>query len=160
MPDAVTLMEEDQFLVSLPHCAPAADPVPLQEIDQRRLVLYGTGAGRRAIEASFEASGVPLDVPLFVNSFATTKRLIEQNQLLSILPFGAVYREVEDGRLVARRIASPADLSMLLVARTPSCKPMTAAARVLVEILQQQVGKLVSEGRLGVSSPTIRPRSG
>jgi LysR family nitrogen assimilation transcriptional regulator len=150
--DAVTLLKEDQFLISQPDFWPTSDPVPLSEIDQRRLVLSGRGAGRRAIEAAFEAAGVPLNVALVVDSSATIKRMVEHNALLSILPFGAVYREVKDGRLVATNLAAPADVSMLLVSRTPSTHPQTAASRALVEILQEQVTKLVAEGRLRAST--------
>lgn len=154
---AVTLMNEDQYLISLPGDAPQADPVSLADIDQSRFIVYGSGAGRRAIDKSFEAAGVPLHASLVVNSFATIKKLIEQDKFLSILPLGAVSREVQDGRLAMRRIAPPADLSMLLVARIPSCKPMTAAARVLIEVLQQQADDLSHKGdRALVISPPAR----
>lgn len=146
-PVSAKLLKDDQFLIGLPESLPESDLVPLKEIDQSRLVIYGRGAGRRAIDASFKAEGVALNVPLVVESFATITRLIQKNQLLSILPMGAVFREVADGRLVARRIAPPADLNMLLVARTASGKPITAATRVLLEILQEQSKKLVGVGR-------------
>ncbi len=149
--DAVTLLKEDQFLISRPDFKPATDHVLLKDIDQRRLVLHGRGAGRRAIEASFEAAGVPLNVALIVDSIPTIKRLVEHDGLLSILSFGPVYREVQDGRLVAREIAAPADLSMLIVTRTPATKRPTAASRVLMEIVQQQVKQLTAEGRLRAS---------
>jgi LysR family nitrogen assimilation transcriptional regulator len=155
---AVPLMNEDQFLVSLPEDASETDPVLLHDIDQSRLVLYGSGAGRRAIDKSFEAAGVALHTSLVVNSFATIKKLVEQDNLLSILPFGAVSREVLDGRLAIRKIAPPANLKMLLVARTPSCKPMTVASKVLIEVLQQQVGELFAQGWQGASDPAIGVR--
>lgn len=146
-PISAKLLKDDQFLIGLPELVPEVDPVPLKEIDQSRLVLYGRGAGRRAIDGSFKANDVALNVPLVVESFATIIRLIQKNQLLSILPMGAVFREIADGRLVARKIAPPADLNMLLVARTASGKPVTAATRVLLEILQEQSSKLVGIGR-------------
>lgn len=147
--DALTLMKEHQVLVSLPGSAPAQDPVPLQDIDPRRLILFGRGAGRRATEAAFEAAGILLDAPLVVDSIATMKRLVEQDDLLAILPFGAVHREVADGRLAARQVSSPVDMSVLLVARTAVSKPVTAAARALLDVLRAEATRLLAEGRPG-----------
>lgn len=64
-----------------------------------------------------------------------------------MLPFGAVHREVQEGRLRARPFSSPAMRAMLVIA-TPPSKPVTPLIRSVIRMLQTEVHRLASLGVL------------
>ncbi len=142
------LLREDLFLIGRPGSVPDADPVSLSDIDTSRLILPGNGeALRRAIDAGFETAGIGFNSSLDIDSIATMKLLVEAEDLLAILPYGAALREISDKRLVARRIGSP-DMTALLVVGTATSKPITIATRQLLKILKEQVAEFVAQGLL------------
>lgn len=143
------LLREDLLLVGRPGSLPESDPIPIEEIDTRRLILPSKGEGlRRAIDAEFELAGITYNSSLEIDSIATLKVLVEGQDLLTILPDGATLRELAEGRLAARRIAGPGDMTALLVVGTALSKPVTKSARALLKIIDEQVSHFVSERRL------------
>ena len=134
------LLREDLVLVGRPGSLPDSDPIPIKEVETHRLVLPGKGEGlRRAIDAAFESAGTKFNLSLEIDSIATLKVLVEREDLLTILPHGATLRELEDGRLIARRISGPGDMTALLVVGTALSKPVTKSARELLKIIDEQV---------------------
>lgn len=143
------ILREDLFLVGRPGSLPQADPVPIHEIATNRMILPSKGEGlRRAIDTGFEAAGIGFESSLEIDSIATMKLLVEGEDLLTILPHGAVVRELAEGRLEARRIAGPGSMSALLVVGTALSKPITRAARELLKILDEQAACFIADGRL------------
>ena len=149
------LLREDLFLVGRPGSVPDSDPISIQEIDTTRLMLPGEGEGmRRAIDAGFEAAGITLDCSLELDSVSTMKILAVNEDLLCILPYGAALREISDGRLVARKIAST-EMYALLVVGTALSKPITPAARELLQILKEQVAEFITQKLLRGSNTDL-----
>jgi len=143
------LLREDLFLVGKPGSLPEGDSIHVRDIDTRRLVLPGAGEGlRHSIDIGFESAGITFDGALEIDSIATMKLLVELEDLFCILPYGAALRELSDGRLAAKKIDGPPEMAALLVVGTALSKPITAAGRLLLEILTQQVNEFISQGLL------------
>jgi LysR family nitrogen assimilation transcriptional regulator len=64
-----------------------------------------------------------------------------------VLPFGAVHREVRDGRLAARPFRESTMHAMLVLAM-PSHRPVTRLARLLAELVKTEVRELADAGIL------------
>jgi LysR family transcriptional regulator, nitrogen assimilation regulatory protein len=134
------LLREELFLVGRPDSLPDSDPVPIDQIDTDRLILHSKGEGlRRAIDACFESAGITFTSSLEIDSVATLKVLAESEGLMTILPRGAILRELSEGRLIARRITGAGDLTALLVLGTALSKPVTKSTRELLKIIDEQV---------------------
>lgn len=166
---ATPLLLEDLFLVEPPAAAgPEAAPGPpvrLAELAGRDCVLPGPENGlRRVLDSACAAEGVRPRVLTEVDCVAALKQLVERGVGTTVLPFGAVHREVKDQRLRVRPFASPAMRALLVIA-TPSNKPVTPLVRAAVRIIQAEVERLVPLDVLrGVTrnpdgSP-LRPRQG
>ncbi len=138
------LLIEDLFLVGPPNAPElAGDTVPFEFVTTVPLVLPSKEhiirtladdeANRRdrTIDASFE-----------IDSVQTMKELVERGIAYTILPYGAVNPEVEEGRLSAARIVEP-ELSrtMYLVhsRRRPSSKAFTTLHNLINRLVQERM---------------------
>jgi LysR family nitrogen assimilation transcriptional regulator len=166
---ATPLLLEDLFLIEPPGtghmAAEAGPPVQLAELAGQDCVLPGPENGlRRVLDSACAAEGVRPRVLTEVDCVAALKQLVERGVGTTVLPFGAVHREVKDQRLRVRPFASPAMRALLVIA-TPSNKPVTPLVRAAVGIIQAEVERLVPLDVLrGVTrnpdgSP-LRPRQG
>lgn len=141
------LLLEDLFLISPPRQAEAA-PATLAELAQQPLVLPGPENGmRRVVEAACRAAGVRPNVVMQLDCVAALKQLVEEGAGCTVLPYGAVHREVRDGRLAARPFRDGAMHAMLVIA-TPSHRPVTRLARLLAELVKTEVRELADAGIL------------
>ena len=117
---ATPLLLEDLFLIEAPG-GPASDPVDVGELGARPCLLPGPGNGlRRVVDAACWSEGVQPRVQSEIDCVAALKQLVERGVGCSVLPFGAVHREVQEGRLSARPFRSPAMRAMLVLATPPS----------------------------------------
>lgn len=123
-------------------------PIELVELARRRFILPGPENGlRRVIDTAIANAGLTLSVTMEVDSVAAIKQLLEKGDEATVLPFGAVHREVHDGRLRARRINAE-DAQAMLVTATPLHRPITRATRVLIDLVRSEIRKSVKAGVL------------
>jgi LysR family nitrogen assimilation transcriptional regulator len=102
------LLREDLHLVLPPEGA-ASGEIPFADLAGYRLIMPGLPhTMRRLLEQTAAGRGVALDVGFEMQSVSTVKELVEGGIGATILPLGAVRREVDQGRLAARRIVEPA----------------------------------------------------
>ncbi len=144
------VLVEDLFVIGpAGENAPNDDtPTPLAALDGEKLMLPGKGNGlRRVVDAAIERAGIAIDVAAEVDSTAVLKQLVEKRLTRTILPFGAVHREVFEGRLVAARLVEP-EVRAKLVMVTALNRPITRATRLLMDIVRQEFGRCVAEGAL------------
>ena len=99
------------------------------------------------VDAACWSEQIQPQVSLEIDCVAAIKQLVERGAGCTVLPFGAVHREVQEGRLSARPFRSPSMRAMLVIA-TPPHKPVTAMIRSVIEMLQIEVHRLSSEGVL------------
>lgn len=135
------LLLEDLFLIEPPG-ADADAPAALAELGARKLVLPGPDNGlRRVFDAACRAGGVKPRIAMQIDCVAALKQVVEDGGGCTILPFGAVHREVRDGRLSARPFRA-ANMRAMLVVATPSHRPVTRLAKLVLELLRTEVRDL------------------
>lgn len=141
------LIEEDFYLI---HRANAPDAPPPGEVSlaqalARPLVFPSQAHGhatRILVEHALKQHGLPLgDIAMEVNSVHILKSAVEAGIGHSIMPLNLAMREIEDGRLVAHRIAAKGLSRMLGIC---SCTAMPASH------LKTLIGELIREVVLGM----------
>ncbi len=144
---ATPLLLEDLFLIEAGGRTPGA-PAEIAELATRSCLLPGPGNGlRRVVDAACWSERVEPCVGTEIDCVAALKQLVERGIGCTVLPFGAVHREVQEGRLDARPFRSPAMRAMLVIATAPS-KPVTPLGRSVIGMLQDEVGRLARAGVL------------
>jgi LysR family nitrogen assimilation transcriptional regulator len=135
------LLLEDLFLILPPGEASDA-PATLAELDARTLVLPGPENGlRRVFDAACRGIPAKPRIAMQIDCVAALKQIVEEGGGCTVLPFGAVHREVRDGRLAARRFAAPSMRAMLVVA-TAAHRPVARLAKAVQELLRAEVREL------------------
>jgi LysR family nitrogen assimilation transcriptional regulator len=123
-------------------------PVPVSELASMTLVLPGPENGlRRVVDAAARRADIDLRVEMEIDSVTAIKHLVEEGIGSTILPFGAVHREVMQERLIAREISSK-DMHAMLVTATPLHQPVSKATRALLRLIHAEVAKCVANGVL------------
>jgi LysR family transcriptional regulator, nitrogen assimilation regulatory protein len=149
----VPVLQEELLLIDRPAPVKADIPVTAEELVLPRLILPGSGHGlRRVVDAAFLDVGIKLAPRLEIDSVAALKQLVEVGAAQTILPLGAVHREIRDGRLGARPIGF-AKVQAKLVLATTLHRPVTRAVLTLIELVHQEIARCVDNGILrGVTS--------
>lgn len=142
------LLVEDMFLCTAADAEAEAEPptVALGDALTRQLILPGRPHGLRILVDSVSAeAGLSPNVVLELDSMATIKNLVRNSDAATILPYCGVYREVEHGQLVARRIVDASITRTLVVAETIR-RPKTPATSAVIQCLREEVARLVAAG--------------
>jgi len=140
------LLVEELFLVG-PGDAAGQKDVPLADIAQLPLILPSRPHGLRILIDTIAArENIELRIDFELDSLAAIKELVEDGTGWTILSFASVYREVDAGRLTARRIIKP-NVSRSLVLATSTQRPPSQAARVVVDQIKTEVDDLVATGK-------------
>ncbi len=129
--------------------APAPGAVSIEQAVARPLVMSGKAHGqctRWVVDAVLAVAGHPVRyVATEVNSVHILKSAVEAGIGPTILPLGLAQREVQDGRLVARRIACDAmfrTLGLCVCLHLPA----TNAKRAICTLIGDVVGELCDGG--------------
>ena len=143
------LLLEHLFLVAKPGTiAPDSGPLDLGVLAGRPCLLTEPGNGlRRVVDAACWSERVQPLVTMEMDCVETIKQLVARGEGCTVLPFGAVHREVAEGRLIACPFGGPAMRAMLVIA-TPTHKPVTPITRSVIRMLQTEVQRLAAEGVL------------
>ena len=120
---------------------------PVRRLGEVSLILPSRPHGLRLlVDTAAAQSGVVLQVDLELDALSAIKELVQSGTGYTILPYAAVYREVELGLMSAHRLMSP-PLRRTVVLATTGRRPLSLAAGALVELLKVQVADLVSSGK-------------
>lgn len=118
----------------------------IDELAHLPLILTSATSGLRAlVEDAARARNIDLNLSLEIDSVIATKEMVAKNFGYTILPLGAVRREVEDGRLTARRFARPA-LSRKMYLAYSASHPSSNAATAVREVMRQVVRENLASG--------------
>lgn len=143
---ATPLLTENLFLISQSKVTMNGKALPLKDLATRTLVLPGNRNGlRRVVDAAFERASISVVVKTEIDSVDTLKQLVTMGNVDTILPFGAVYEEVESGHLHATPLASP-DMRAKLVLATPLNEPVTKATHLLIGLVRREIARCVDRG--------------
>jgi LysR family nitrogen assimilation transcriptional regulator len=148
------LLLEDLFLIEHPATA-GSGAARLEQLKSSILVLPGPDNGlRRVFDAACRKARVQPRVAMEIDCVAALRQLVEDGQGRTVLPFGAVHREVRDGRLTARPFRTSSMRAMLVVA-TPAHRPVTRLAKLLMNLLRAEVGRLADSAILRGSTRNL-----
>ena len=118
------LVEEDLLLVTAPPGSPVPDTVSLSEALSHDLVIAGSrGVIRRIVEDEARRLGLKMKLAWEVHSISSTKTMIAEGEVASIMPFSLAAEELRSGELLARRIDRPALTRTLYVVRPREREP-------------------------------------
>ncbi len=138
------LLSEDLFFIGPGSGAAAVGaPVRFADIAGRPLVLPSRPILLRTmIDEAAEGRDYDLNITFETNSVPTLKELVQESLGYTILPFGAVRREVEDGRLSAQRITDPSIARTLHLAgshKRPASKATDALRDLIRELIRESI---------------------
>lgn len=152
-----TALDENLYLIDRPAEGIDDRPATIADIRLDSLVLPGTGHGlRRVIDTMFQQTGTRTQPKLEIDSVPALKQMVELSGAQTILPFGAVYREVQEGRLVSRRL-DVEGIRVRLVLATALHRPVTKATRMLIGIVQDEIARCVEKGILQGKAASTSP---
>jgi len=136
------LLLEDFYLIQ-PGRKSSSKPLPIEELVKVTLILpRKENVFRRVIDAAAQNENIELDVLMEIDSISALKQLVEIGKAFTILPFGAVHREVREGTLSARRIKS-IEMRAMLVTAMPLHRPISKTAKALVQLVHEEVKRCV-----------------
>lgn len=111
------------------------------------LILPSRPHGLRVLVDDCLASiGVAANVQVEIDAMPSTLSLVESGIGYTILSYSCVHHLISAGRIRKWPIMNPAMTRSLVVA-TSSQRPLTKAARALVDLIGKQMATLVAEGR-------------
>lgn len=110
------------------------------------LVLPSASSGLRAlVDEAAHAQDLEINVVFEIDSVSAIKEVVAKDIGYTILPMGAVRREVEDGRLAARRFDKPA-LSRNMYLTYSAKRPASNAASAIREVMREVVKENIESG--------------
>ena len=118
----------------------------LEEAAALPLILPSMASGMRAlVEEAANNRGLKINILLEIDSVTATKELVIKGLGHGILPFGAVKREVGDGRITARRFTDPT-LSRQMYLVYSAKRPTSNATNAIREIMRAVVSENIASG--------------
>lgn len=133
---------------AMPDIKPPADgPIAYRQVAELPLILPSVTHGlRELLEGVARKSGLPLNTIIDVDSYGNIKELVEEGMGYSVLPFNAIAREVQDGRLRHWPIRKP-ELQRDVYLVHASDRPMPNAVSVIEALCRETLLGLVDTGR-------------
>ena len=139
------VVEEIYFVASPGSAGDRPGPISLAELATYPLVIPGVPHGlHQLIEEQAAPRKLRLDIRFEMQSVAAARELVEQGIASTLLPLGAVRREVEAGHLVARRIVEPR-IERTLYLVTSARRPTSRAAKAVCGILRAVVAEELAQ---------------
>jgi len=131
----VPLITEALFLISPgENNAGKLRDVPFRDLANAPLILPSRPHILRSLlEKAAQATGTNLDIMYELDSMVPKKEMVARGLGLTVLPFGAVQKEVSEGQLIAKRITQPNLNRTLYLARAK--RPPQSKARDALEAL-------------------------
>lgn len=138
------LLTEDLCLIGPGNSAFAnRDTVTLTDIADLPMILPSVSSGLRSVvEEATHGKGFELNVVLEIDSVTAMKEMVAKGIGYAILPLGSVKREVEDGRIIARRFDRPTlsrDMYLVYSAKRPASKATNAIAELMRSVVRENL---------------------
>jgi LysR family nitrogen assimilation transcriptional regulator len=141
--DFIPLVVEELFLITSPsENATGSKEIPFRELADKPLILPSRpNVLTTLLEEAAQSAGISLNILYELDSMEPTKEMVAKGLGLTVLPYGAVQKEVSDERLIARRIVQP-DLSRTLFLARAKRHPRSKARDALEELVRDLVSNL------------------
>lgn len=142
------LLIEDLCLISQGDGSPQSQDndsltATLEEAAALPLILPSMASGMRMlVEEAANDRGLKINILLEIDSVTATKELVIKGTGHGILPFGAVKREVGDGRIIARRFTDPTlsrEMYLVYSAKRPASNATTAIREMMRDVVSENI---------------------
>jgi LysR family nitrogen assimilation transcriptional regulator len=156
--DAEPALAQDLLLVGPPgKDMTLTDTVPAARLAELPLIIPGRPHGLRLmLDALAARKGFSLRVPIEVDSAPTILRLVAKGLGHAVLPLTTIADAYRAGQVGASWIVKPRVTRTLLM-RAATHRPLTAAARRVMQIVRQEARRVASESR-EMARPPEQPR--
>jgi LysR family transcriptional regulator, nitrogen assimilation regulatory protein len=144
-------------LIEAPGRRRAPDQAELAELGVGPFVLSCSPNGMRTIvDGAARRLNIKMQITAEIDSLDALKEIVESGPERSILPLGAVHREVKAGRLRSRLFTDP-QMQALLVLATPLNKSVSKLAAAVLRLVEEEISRCVHDGILsGVAGSKLR----
>lgn len=119
------------------------DSASLNEVAELPLILPSMSSGLRSlVEEAANERGIKVNTLLEIDSVTATKELVTKGVGHGILPLGAVKREVDDGRIIARRFTDPTlsrEMYLVYSAKRPSSNATAAIREIMHAVVAENI---------------------
>jgi len=133
------------YLIESGLTLPVGSPAHIGELGKGSFVLSSSNNGlRRAVDEAVAAEGIEIKIYAELDSLNGLIRMVETGKVRCILPFGAVHREVGEGRVRARPFSGPG-LNALLVSAMPHDRPVRRLVKELQQLLRVQLAASIAD---------------
>jgi LysR family nitrogen assimilation transcriptional regulator len=152
----IPMVQEDVLFVTHPGVQGLRDVISLDEALSFDFVFGGRrDVGRCLMERVAHERGRTLNIAYEMRSIAGIREIVLRGMAATVMPYGAVASEINDGRLVARRIVDPCLTQTMSVVRStksteafaefePAIMDYVSALAGLIVERQKGLAKLVS----------------
>lgn len=138
------LYAEDFCLVGAPVPDGETGPIEFDEIfDVPLVVPHRSTAWRKILDDAAASRGRRIDAPMETESYSALRAVARSGEAQTILPLSSVLEDVQEGRLVARKIVNPDLSGMMSLAHLKNAELSRAVQEV--RDLVVRVVRLVSE---------------
>jgi LysR family nitrogen assimilation transcriptional regulator len=100
---------------------------------------------RQIVDEAADRRGIELNIVMEIDSVHASKELVERGLGYTVLPMGAVFHEVEEGRLMARAINTP-QLARKMYLAYSAKRPSSKGALAVRQIMRDVVGAGLAAG--------------
>ncbi|OWT66420.1 LysR family transcriptional regulator [Candidimonas nitroreducens] len=142
------LVEQFYLVTAWPKTSNLLREVTIPELARHQLLLPGIQSGmRRAVDAAFKQHDIEAHILMDMHSVTVIKHLVERGIGSTILPYGAIHREVANRYLSARPISLEI-MGANLVTATATGQPITRAMQAFLSLLGDEIRSCVAAGTL------------
>lgn len=132
---------------------PPLGPLALKQVAPLPLILPSSSHGlRELLEREASLHKLALNTVIEVDSYGNIKELVEKGLGYSILPFNAIAREIQDGRLKSWRISKP-ELKRDVHLVHAADRPMTHAVSAIEALCRDTLLDLAATGQWSGAKP-------
>lgn len=126
---------------------PPGEVMDYRDVARLPLILPSLNHGlRELVEKEAAQAGFTLNTVIDVDSYGNIKELVEEGMGYSILPYNAIAREVQEGRLIHRGIEKPVLKRDVHLVHNAT-RPMTNAVAAVEQLCRSTLLSLAQTGR-------------
>lgn len=146
------VMLEDLLLVTHADQAKQGDTITLEEALAYTFAFGGRrDAGRCTMEQAVAERGLTIETAYEMRSIAGIREIILQGMAASVLPYGAVAKELKEGTLAARRIVDPVLTQTMYIVRPAKGVELSTAHETQVKDYLMNLVNLIVERQNGLA---------
>lgn len=148
----IPVMEEDLLLATHVDQAKGGDSITVEEAMAYTFAFGGPrDAGRCTMERAAHERGLTLETTYEMRSIAGIREIMLRGMAASVLPYGAVAKEINNGTLAARRIVEPELKQVMYIVRPAKGTELSESSEAQVMAYLMDLVDLIIERQNGLA---------